>query len=136
VHHRAGHSFAAGGGVAALKLTVIEAIAAHKEAKMALYVLLRKESDLKEKFVAEHGILLGSSETLEAIEDEIDVALNTERDALHGVFQAATTLPELIAGLEYLRQLVRAGNPVMRDCGEELLEVIVQAAERIAVRVS
>jgi hypothetical protein len=115
-----------------LKRTVDEAIAAHKQAKTALNVLLRKESELKEKFVAEHGILLGSSEALEAIEDEIDVALNTERDALLGVFQAATALPELIAGLEYLRQLMRAGVPVMRDSGEELLDVMVQALERIA----
>jgi hypothetical protein len=104
-----------------LKRTVVDAIAAHSEAKNALNAVLRTENDVKERYPAEHGTLVGSSDALEAIEDEIDVALNTERDALPGVFQAATTLPELIAGLEYLRQLVRAGNPVMRDCGEELL---------------
>jgi hypothetical protein len=40
--------------------------------------------------LAEHGRLIGSSEALEAIENEIDVALDTERDALLGVFRAAS----------------------------------------------
>jgi hypothetical protein len=119
-------------GVAALKRTVIEAIAAHKEAKAALNAVLRKENDFKERYLAEHGTLVGSSEALEAIENEIDVALDTERDALLGVFQDATTLPELITGLQYLHELVRAGDPIMSDHGEELLEVIVEATGRIA----
>jgi hypothetical protein len=113
---------------------VIEAIAAHKEAKAALNVLLRKESDLKNKFLAEHGTLVGLSEALEGIEEEIELALKTEDDALFGVLQAARTLPELIAGLQYLRELVRAGDPVMSDRGEALLEAIVEAMERASRR--
>ena len=111
---------------------VTEAIEAHKEAKTALNALLRKENDLKGRFLAENGTLVGSSDALEAIEDEIDVALNTERTALFGVFQAATTLPELITGAKYLNELVRAGDPVMKDHGAELQQMIVEALERIA----
>jgi hypothetical protein len=115
-----------------LKRTVVDAIAPHSEAKNALNPTLRMENDVKERYLAEHGTLVGSSETLEAIENEIDVALDTERAALLGVFQAATTVLELIAGLQYLHESVRAGDPIMSDHGEELLAAIVNAAEAAA----